>query len=84
MLNPDKGGKYALAILISVVEYFLKFYFFPGLGQYSLLFHFFFILAAVGLGIRISAMYTAGSNFHHIIQTGNDPSHKLVVTGLYS
>jgi len=35
-------------------------------------------------GIRTTAMWTAGSNFHHQIRFQREEGHKLVTTGIYS
>jgi protein-S-isoprenylcysteine O-methyltransferase len=39
--------------------------------------------AATGLSIRIAAMYTAGKNFNHLVQTEKAADHKLVTDGIY-
>lgn len=41
------------------------------------------IVVIAGQTIRILAMYTAGSNFHHIVQTKQSNTHQLVTEGIY-
>lgn len=41
------------------------------------------LVVIAGQAIRTLAMYTAGSNFHHIVQTKQANSHQLVTDGIY-
>lgn len=42
-----------------------------------------FGMVMVGHFFRIGAMFTAASNFHHIVQTEKAQGHKLVTSGVY-
>lgn len=82
LLNHSR--EYAMAAVASWLEYWIEFYFFPGLKS----FHYVSILGALmvlfGESLRKVAMITAGSNFSHIIQYRKKDDHKLVTTGVYS
>jgi len=41
------------------------------------------VMVAGGLAIRILAMYTAGSHFHHLVREEREENHKLVTFGIY-
>jgi len=71
---------------ICIVEYFFeRWYLFPTWGKGNL------IALIVGFGmvlggqvIRSLAMYTAGTNFHHLIREEKEKNHKLVTFGVYA
>lgn len=82
LLNHSR--EYAMAAVASWLEYWIEFYFFPGLKS----FHYVSILGALmvlfGESLRKVAMITAGSNFSHIVQYRKKDDHELVTTGVYS
>lgn len=41
------------------------------------------VMVIIGLIIRIVAMYTAGSHFHHLVREEREEAHKLVDFGIY-
>lgn len=75
---------YNIAHLLCVVEYLFWCWFSPSVKLYS-------SIQAVGLGLclfgelfRKAAMYTAGTNFTHLIQYQRRREHVLVTSGIYS
>ena len=69
--------------MCSIVEYFVELFFFPALKEVKL----FFIIGTLGIIFgqlfRTGAMWTAQSNFHHLIRYKKEAGHVLVTSGLY-
>lgn len=84
LLNHSR--EYHLALLLALVEFTLESYLIP---DWKFIFHpyltfcglFFCIIGEI---LRKLAMYTAGHNFNHIIQTNYDSHHFLITSGIYS
>lgn len=85
LLNHSR--EYHLAFLISVAEFAVTSFLFPevkfGSSLSPWLFRLGLILCIGGEVLRKLAIFTAGSNFDHIIQTERSEDHKLVTSGVY-
>eukprot|EP00029_Vermamoeba_vermiformis_P007532 TRINITY_DN3288_c0_g2_i1.p1 TRINITY_DN3288_c0_g2~~TRINITY_DN3288_c0_g2_i1.p1 ORF type:complete len:276 (+),score=41.89 TRINITY_DN3288_c0_g2_i1:3-830(+) len=80
----NNGWEYQAALWFSVAEYWIEWYLFPSMkGNYIFMVPGLLVVIA-GQAIRTLAMYTAGSNFHHIVQTRQANSHQLVTEGIYN
>eukprot|EP01119_Soliformovum_irregulare_P001289 TRINITY_DN11013_c0_g1_i1.p1 TRINITY_DN11013_c0_g1~~TRINITY_DN11013_c0_g1_i1.p1 ORF type:complete len:241 (-),score=52.36 TRINITY_DN11013_c0_g1_i1:183-815(-) len=82
LLNHSR--EYGAAAIFSWVEYFVEGYFFPNMkGSW-----FFVTIGLVGIivgqGLRTLAMWTAGSNFHHLVREEKDKAQTLVTVGIYN
>eukprot|EP00128_Syssomonas_multiformis_P016724 Colp12_sorted_trinity150504_noHs@27704 len=82
LLNHSK--EYQLAAVASWAEYFLERFLFPSFKEIRLITYVGFLIVLFGEGLRKTAMFTAGSNFSHIIQERKEESHQLVTEGVYS
>ncbi|GLH01552.1 Protein-S-isoprenylcysteine O-methyltransferase [Gryllus bimaculatus] len=80
----NHSREYAIAAISSWVEFFIEWYFFPGLKQSYEITYVGIILCIAGEGLRKLAMLTAKSNFTHIIQSVQEEGHQLVTHGVYS
>eukprot|EP00052_Salpingoeca_macrocollata_P007492 m.60273 g.60273 ORF g.60273 m.60273 type:complete len:271 (-) comp16078_c0_seq2:43-855(-) len=80
LLNHSR--EYGIAALAGLLEYSVEVYFFPGLkhGMITLLG---LGLVVVGELFRLGAMWTARSNFSHVIADTKEPGHTLVTHGVY-
>ena len=80
----NHSPEYCIAAVASWVEFWIEYYFFP---QFKCI-HIVCIIGAVlvtgGELLRKLAMFTAGSNFTHIVQYRKRDGHKLVTQGVYS
>lgn len=76
--------EYGAALVISLSEYFIECYFFPALKYNIYLIIIGFIISSGGEFFRKAAMYTAKTNFNHIISTQRISKHVLVKHGVYS
>nr|XP_043636517.1 protein-S-isoprenylcysteine O-methyltransferase B-like [Erigeron canadensis] len=76
--------QYILAMILSVLEYLLELYFFPGLKEYWWISNLGLVMVVVGEVIRKLAIITAGRAFTHLIQRHHEVHHKLVTHGVYS
>lgn len=93
MFHPDElsfnsflinhSREYTIANVAAIVEYLLERLLFPSMKGTWLPTSIGFILVTIGLAIRILAMYTAGSHFHHFVRTEQEENHKLVTFGIY-
>jgi protein-S-isoprenylcysteine O-methyltransferase len=81
LLNHSKP--YTIAFIASVVEYFIERLLFPGMKSSTLTLIVGGTFVIIGLVIRIVAMFTAGSNFHHFVREEREENHKLVTHGIY-
>lgn len=78
---------YHVAVVTSWLEYCLELYFLPGhkLAPVCVYIHIMGIILCVsGEFIRKLAIYTASTNFNHIVQLERREDHKLVTSGVYS
>ncbi|ELP92787.1 protein-S-isoprenylcysteine O-methyltransferase, putative [Entamoeba invadens IP1] len=75
---------FMIAFAVSVVEYFIEVRLFPDLKSHIFVSIFFTVIAIVFQYFRSGAMYYAGSNFNHYIETEQRVEHILVTDGLYT
>lgn len=80
----NHSREYAIAALSSWVEFFVEWYFFPGLKQHTYIPLLGILLCTSGELLRKLAMLTAKSNFTHVIQSVQEEGHQLVTHGVYS
>ena len=80
----DHSREYGIAAVVSWVEFWLEYYFFPSMKTYRLICWIGLLLVVVGEVLRKVAMFTAGSNFTHQVQYYKRANHSLVTTGVYS
>lgn len=71
------------AIGASVVEFWLEYLLMPWLKGWWVVLYLGLAVAVAGQGIRTVAMWTAGSNFNHIVQNTKARDHRLVTDGIY-
>ncbi|KAK9737644.1 Isoprenylcysteine carboxyl methyltransferase (ICMT) family [Popillia japonica] len=81
VINHSK--EYTIAALTSWTEYFLEYYFFSSMKTIHWLSNIGLIICVGGELLRKSAMFTAKSNFNHIVQCHKNPDHVLVTHGVY-
>lgn len=74
---------FMLALTIALVEYFVELHFVPSLKSHTLLSVVFTGVTLVFQGFRSTAMYYAGTNFNHYIESKKREGHVLVTTGIY-
>ncbi|ESQ40777.1 hypothetical protein EUTSA_v10014725mg [Eutrema salsugineum] len=74
---------YALAMLISVLEYLIEIVLFPGLKQHWWISNFGLMMIVLGESVRKTAIITAGRSFTHLIKIRREEHHKLVTKGVY-
>ena len=79
----NHSWEYGVAAVASWVEFWIEYYFFPGMKTYRLVCWVGLLLVVVGETLRKVAMFTAGSNFTHQVQYRKRPNHTLVTTGVY-
>jgi protein-S-isoprenylcysteine O-methyltransferase len=74
---------YQLAMAVSFLEYLVEGYFFPSWKDNT----FFIVIGTLGIIVgqifRTGAMWTAGSNFHHLVREARENDHVLVTSGIY-
>ncbi|XP_044490343.1 protein-S-isoprenylcysteine O-methyltransferase B isoform X2 [Mangifera indica] len=75
---------YVLAMLFSLMEYFVEIFFFPGLKEYWWISYIGLAMVIIGEIIRKLAIITAGQAFTHLIEVHHEEHHKLVTHGVYS
>uniref|UniRef100_H2ZAC1 Protein-S-isoprenylcysteine O-methyltransferase n=1 Tax=Ciona savignyi TaxID=51511 RepID=H2ZAC1_CIOSA len=76
--------EFNIAMILSFVEHGTLLYFFPGIKTTVWVIWTGFVLCISGDVFRKIAMYTAGTNFTHLVQYQKNDSHELVMNGLYS
>lgn len=83
LLNHSR--EYHGALAAGLIEFILESYFFPSLKYPSSPYIMWFGLIIVGVGqfVRTLAMFTAASNFTHLVAEYKTPNHKLVTHGIY-
>ncbi|XP_010493452.1 PREDICTED: protein-S-isoprenylcysteine O-methyltransferase A-like [Camelina sativa] len=74
---------YALAMLLSLLEYLTKITFFPRLKQHWWVSNFGLVMIIVGEIIRKAAIKTARESFTHLIKISHEEHHRLVTHGVY-
>lgn len=83
----DQSRQYQVAMGVSMAEFWLEAWLAPGLKTAlpcRALMLLGFALCVMGQVFRSGAMWQAGSNFTHVIQTEKVKGHRLVTSGLYS
>ncbi|XP_050307596.1 protein-S-isoprenylcysteine O-methyltransferase [Anthonomus grandis grandis] len=80
----NHSPQYTMAALLSWIEFFAEAYFCPWLKQYYLISYIGVSICIAGEFLRKFAMFTAGNNFHHLVQSEKKKDHVLVVKGPYS
>lgn len=84
LLTPVPAAGYSIAIIAAILEFWL----WHAVGMLRT-FQFAFVLlggvlAFGGWGLRTAALFTAQSNFTHIVACHKESSHRLVTQGVYS
>lgn len=84
LLNHSK--EYHMALAAGLAEYAVEWLFFPGLKypSSSLFMWLGFLIVLSGQCVRTLAMFTAASNFTHIVAEHHAPGHRLVTGGIYA
>lgn len=80
----NHSQEYGIAATISWMEYLIECNFFASIKTIKLIRNLGLIVCVIGEIIRKSAMFTAGSNFNHIIQTRREENHRLIKHGVYN
>lgn len=75
--------QYALAAVVSWIEFALELHFFPKLKEHYFCWIIGVVLCASGEIVRKLAMLTAKSNFNHLVQYVKSDEHILVTHGIY-
>ncbi|XP_002531593.2 protein-S-isoprenylcysteine O-methyltransferase A isoform X2 [Ricinus communis] len=75
--------KYLLAMICSLLEYFIEIYLFPGLKEDWWVSNLGLALVIIGELIRKMAIITAGRAFTHLIKIYHEEHHKLITSGVY-
>ncbi|GER51434.1 protein-s isoprenylcysteine O-methyltransferase [Striga asiatica] len=74
---------YLLAMIGSLVEYFIEIYFFPEIKEHWFLSNMGLAMVVFGEIIRKLAIITAGRSFTHLIRRHHEAHHVLVTHGVY-
>ncbi|GFQ05935.1 protein-s-isoprenylcysteine o-methyltransferase b [Phtheirospermum japonicum] len=74
---------YVLAMICSLVEYFIEIYFFPEMKEHWLISNTGLVLVVIGEIIRKLAIITAGRSFTHLIKRYHEDHHVLITHGVY-
>lgn len=80
----NHSTEYVVAALGSWIEFWIEYYFVPGLKSLHYVSIVGCVMVVFGEALRKAAMVTAGSNFTHMVQYRKRYEHKLVTTGVYS
>ena len=80
----NHSREYIIAALVSWLEYWIEYYFFPSFKGFHLVAIIGALLVVFGEALRKLAMFTAGSNFTHIVQYRKKDDHELITSGVYS
>ncbi|XP_021659177.2 protein-S-isoprenylcysteine O-methyltransferase B isoform X1 [Hevea brasiliensis] len=75
---------YLLAMILSLLEYFIEISLFPALKEYWWVTNLGLALVLIGELIRKIAIITAGRAFTHVIKIYHEEHHKLITHGVYS
>ncbi|OWM90661.1 hypothetical protein CDL15_Pgr020966 [Punica granatum] len=74
---------YLIAMVFSLLEYFVEITFFPGLKEHWWVSNFGLAMIIIGEIIRKTAVITAGRAFTHLIRTYHLDHHQLITHGVY-
>ena len=80
----DHSIAYAVAMVASLLEYAIEYYYIPWIKTYWLISVIGLLMTVSGELLRKVAMVTAGSNFTHQVQYYKRKTHQLVTGGIYS
>lgn len=80
----NHSPEYVIAAIASWVEFWIGYYFFPQLKCIHVVCIIGAVLVSLGEMLRKVAMFTAASNFTHIVQYRKRQGHQLVTQGVYS
>lgn len=80
----NHSPQYIIAAVTSWIEFFLESYFFPGLKELYYISYLGLAICIAGEFLRKLAMFTAGSNFNHLVQSEKAKDHILITSGIYS
>ncbi|XP_077997986.1 protein-S-isoprenylcysteine O-methyltransferase-like [Glandiceps talaboti] len=75
---------YHIAAMASWVEFVLETLLFPGMKEMRWISILGLLICGGGEVLRKLAMFTAGTNFNHIVQSRRNPTHILVTNGIYA
>ncbi|KAE8736071.1 putative protein-S-isoprenylcysteine O-methyltransferase [Hibiscus syriacus] len=75
---------YVLAMVFSLVEYFLELLLFPGPKEHLWVSNLGLLMVVVGEIVRKLAIVTAGRSFTHLIRVRHEDHHRLVTSGVYA
>ncbi|ELK28053.1 Putative G-protein coupled receptor 153 [Myotis davidii] len=76
--------EYTVAALSSWIEFTLENLLWPELKQVTWLSTTGLLMVVFGECLRKAAMFTAGSNFNHVVQNEKSETHTLVTSGVYA
>lgn len=82
LLPPSHSNEFAIAFCLAIVEYTIERSLF-GLYGNGIVVVVGFLVVLVGQVARTLAMWTAASNFHHLVRDEKEEKHKLVTHGIY-
>lgn len=74
---------YGVALCASWLEFFTERHFFPKMKELTLISYIGLVVCVCSEIVRKSAMFTAKSNFSHLIQSQKEEDHRLVTHGIY-
>ncbi|KDP21915.1 hypothetical protein JCGZ_03053 [Jatropha curcas] len=74
---------YLLAMIFSLLEYFIEISLFPGMKEYWWVSSLGLAMVIIGELIRKIAIITAGRSFTHLIKVHHEEHHKLITHGIY-
>ncbi|XP_022762445.1 protein-S-isoprenylcysteine O-methyltransferase B-like [Durio zibethinus] len=74
---------YLLAMIFSLLEYFLEIFLFPGLKEHWWISDTGLAMVVIGEIIRKLAIITAGRAFTHLIKVYHEEHHQLITYGVY-
>jgi len=79
----NQSPEYCIAMGASFIEYILEWILFPSIKGNTTIILPGLLVVVFGLAIRTLAMFTAGSNFHHLVREQKQDGHVLITTGIY-
>lgn len=80
----NHSWEYGIAAISSWIEFWLEYYFFPGMKSFHFLSLIGLVLVIGGEALRKLSMFTAASNFTHHVQFRKRHGHTLVTHGVYA
>lgn len=88
LLTPVPAGGYSIAMIAALAEFWLEFWLFRDVRMLpttlsSVIFWVGFVVSLSGWIMRSSALFTAQSNFTHLVMPAKRASHELVQEGVY-